>query len=85
MERKLKRIYIYMNHFVVHLKHCKELYFNFCLYFFFQNLNFLFCIGVQSINNVMVVSGEQLRNPMYNVIHIHYVLHQPLYQSRSSA
>ena len=28
-------------------------------YFYFQTLNFLFCIGLWPINNVMVVSGEQ--------------------------
>ena len=34
--------------------------------FVFQTLNFLFCTGVQLVNNVVVVSGEQQRN---SVIH----------------
>ena len=33
-----------------------------------KTLNFLFCIGVQLINNVVVVSGEQQRD---SAIHIH--------------
>ena len=36
--------------------------------YIFIILNFLFCIGVQLINNVVTVSGEQRRNP---AIHTH--------------
>ena len=36
--------------------------------YFFQTLNFLLCIGVQRINNAVVVSGEQEREP---AIHVH--------------
>ena len=36
-------------------------------HFFLQALNFLFCIGVQPINNTVVVSGEQQRD---SAIHI---------------
>ena len=35
---------------------------------FFQTLNFLFCIGGIAINNVVVVSDEQLKD---SAIHIH--------------
>ena len=43
---------------------CLFIYF---LLFFPQALNFLFCIGVQPVNNVVVVSGEQQRD---SAIHI---------------
>ena len=36
--------------------------------FFFQTLNFLYCIGVEPTNNAVVVSGEQQRD---SVIPIH--------------
>ena len=43
-------------------------------------LNFLFCIGVEPINNVVVVSGGQQRN---SAIHVHVsILHQTPLLSR---
>ena len=35
------------------------------LFFYF---NFLFCVGVYPINNVMIISGEQWRD---SIIHVH--------------
>ena len=50
-----------------------------CLFFFFL-LNFLFCIGVEPINNFVTVSGEQLRD---SAIHMHVsILPQTLLPSR---
>ena len=40
-----------------------ESFFFFCIFFFFcKLLIFLFCIGAQPINNVVVVSGKQQRD-----------------------
>ena len=45
--------------------------------FFPQTLNFLFCIRVYPVNNVVVVSGEQRRD---SAIHIHVsIFPQPLF------
>ena len=38
------------------------------LVYFFLTLNFLICIGVQLINNIVIVSGEQQR---HSAVHIH--------------
>ena len=46
------------------------------LFIFPQTLNFLLCIDVSPVNNVVVVSGEQLRD---SATHIHVsILPQPL-------
>ena len=52
------------------------------LFFFFYTLNFSFCIGLQPINSIVVVSGEQRRD---SATHIHVSTLQTPLPSRLTA
>ena len=48
------------------------------LFFFFYTLNFSFCIGLQPINSIVVVSGEQRRDSATR-IHVSILPNPPSY------